>query len=275
PPLLRRQGDHLSRVRVPHQRHRRALRARPRRPRRDLGLQGRQRAGLVRRLDRRADRPREERHQLLHRHHHPGVLARHDVRFLKRRPTRRVVKTTLMGTIASMLSVGAGEAVAVSAPERKPLTYGGLRDLAAKTVESLNAMGIGRGDRVAMVLGNGPEMAAAFVSIASGAATAPLNPGYRHDEFEFYLGDLRPKALVIDAGVASPSREVAAQLSIPIVELHADKDSAAGSFHLETSLRGKPASGGAAGADDVALLLHTSGTTSRPKLVPLLQRNLV
>src|SRR5262249_52422485 len=58
------------------------------------------------------------------------------------------------------------------------------------------------------------------------------------------------------------------------VELHADKESAAGSFHLETSLRGKPASGGAAGADDVALLLHTSGTTSRPKLVPLLQRNL-
>jgi acyl-CoA synthetase (AMP-forming)/AMP-acid ligase II len=180
-----------------------------------------------------------------------------------------------MKTIPSLLAAGETGAPAIAAPDRKPMSYAALRALAARTVEDLNAMGIGRGDRVAIVLNNGPEMAAAFVSIASATATAPLNPGYRHDEFEFYLGDLRPKALVIDAGCPSPSREVAASHSIPIVELQPDRGAVAGSFRMESSLRGRAASPGGAEPDDVALLLHTSGTTSRPKLVPLLQRNLV
>src|SRR4051794_6771636 len=97
-------------------------------------------------------------------------------------------------SISQLLSRGAPESNAVGAPECTPLTYRGLRDLAARTVEDLNAIGIGRGDRVAFVLGNGPELATAFVCIAAGAAAAPLNTGYRAEEFEFYLGDLRPKA---------------------------------------------------------------------------------
>ena len=111
---------------------------------------------------------------------------------------------------------------------------------------------------------------------ASGAATAPLNPGYREDEFDFYLGDLRPKALVVEAGVASPARTVAAKLSIPIIELHPEPTRGAGTFRLEPSsgLSGKAQSPGAGQPDDVALLLHTSGTTARPKLVPLSQSNL-
>src|SRR5437588_7402146 len=158
-----------------------------------------------------------------------------------------------MDAISSLLTAGAADAVAISAPEHEPLSYGGLRDLAARTIEDLNAMGIGRGDRVAIVLGNGPEMAAAFVSIAAGAGTAPLNPGYRHDEFEFYLGDLKPKALVLDAGVASPAREVAAHHSVPIVELHADRNAAAGTFRLQplTAMRGTPDAPGPAQQDDV------------------------
>ena len=58
---------------------------------------------------------------------------------------------------------------------------------------TLNALGIGRGDRVAIVLPNGPEMATAFVAVACGATTAPLNPAYRAEEFDFYLTDLRPR----------------------------------------------------------------------------------
>ena len=60
-------------------------------------------------------------------------------------------------------------------------------------------LGVGRGDRVAIVLPNGPEMAAAFLSVAAAAAAAPLNPAYRQDEFEFYLGDLNAKALIVEA----------------------------------------------------------------------------
>ena len=69
-------------------------------------------------------------------------------------------------TLKELLAQGADDAVAIGAPEREPLNYAGLRRLAAATVQSLNALGIGRNDRVAIVLPNGPEMAAAFVAIA-------------------------------------------------------------------------------------------------------------
>jgi oxalate---CoA ligase len=178
-------------------------------------------------------------------------------------------------SISQLLSRGPAASNAIGAPDCTPLTHGGLRDLAARTVEDLNAIGIGRGDRVAFVLNNGPELAAAFVCIAAGAGAAPLNPGYHSEEFEFYLGDLKPKALVIEAGMASASRQVAAKLGIPIVELHPRRAEGAGSFRLEppAGMTGAARSPGPAGGDDVALLLHTSGTTSRPKLVPLSQRN--
>ena len=79
-------------------------------------------------------------------------------------------------TIPALLASGEAGRPAIRAPERPALTYGGLRSLAEGTVAALNAIGIGRGDRVAIVLPNGPEMAAAFVAIACGATTAPLAP---------------------------------------------------------------------------------------------------
>jgi len=121
---------------------------------------------------------------------------------------------------SQLLGRGEDAATAIGAPESKPLACSGLRELASRTIDALNAMGIGRGDRVAIVLRNSPEMAAGFVCLASGVATAPLNPGYREDELDFYLGDLKPKALLVETGVDSPARKVAAKLSIPIVELH-------------------------------------------------------
>jgi oxalate---CoA ligase len=179
-------------------------------------------------------------------------------------------------TVLVQLTRGDATASAISAPGAKPLTWEALRELLARTIDDLNAMGIGRGDRVAIVLRNGPEMAAAFVCMAAGVATAPLNPGYREDEFDFYLGDLQPKALVVEAGVDSPARAVAAKLSIPVVELRPQPDKGAGTFRLEppAHLRGSAQSPGAGHPQDLALLLHTSGTTARPKLVPLTQANL-
>jgi acyl-CoA synthetase (AMP-forming)/AMP-acid ligase II len=175
-------------------------------------------------------------------------------------------------TIWELLQEGPGEAPAVGAPERPSLTHKSLRDLAARTVESLNAMGIGRNDRVAIVLPNGPEMAAAFIAIACGATTAPLNPAYRAEEFDFYLSDLNAKALVILEGMESPARAVASQRNIPIVTLA--REAAAGDFSLKAEgMSGAPAHGGFAQADDIALVLHTSGTTSRPKIVPLAHVN--
>jgi acyl-CoA synthetase (AMP-forming)/AMP-acid ligase II len=178
-------------------------------------------------------------------------------------------------TIGALIGAGGDQAPAIGAPGRTPLTHAGLRALAAKTVADLNRRGIGLGDRVAIVLPNGPEMATAFIAIACGATTAPLNPAYRAEEFEFYLSDLNAKALVILQGMESPARAVAAARRIPVLELVPNTDGPAGDFTLtgEGAGTAPPAKGGFAAEDDIALVLHTSGTTSRPKIVPLTQTN--
>jgi acyl-CoA synthetase (AMP-forming)/AMP-acid ligase II len=179
-------------------------------------------------------------------------------------------------TIASLLERGSENDTALSAPAGAPLTYGALRSQLSRTIDALAARGIGAGDRVAIVLENGPEMAAAFLAIAAGVTAAPLNPGYRAEEFEFYLTDLHAKLLVVAAGKDSAAVGVADRLGIPVARLVAHPERGAGSFDLEfpSSLPARTgASGAAAGPDDIALVLHTSGTTSRPKIVPLTQRN--
>ena len=157
---------------------------------------------------------------------------------------------------------------------RGPLPYGRLAQDVERIVASLNALGLGRGDRVAVVLPNGPEMALAFLGVAAGATCAPLNPAYREPEFDFYLSDLGARALILAAGAESPARAVARARAIPVVELTPAPDAEAGVFSPHGPPGGAVASPGYAGPDDVALVLHTSGTTSRPKLVPLTHANL-
>lgn len=180
-------------------------------------------------------------------------------------------------TLKELLAAGADAAIAISAPGRPPLTHAALRGQIAATLASLNALGIGRNDRVAIVLANGPEMATCFVACASGVTSAPLNPAYRADEFEFYLSDLNAKALIVEQASSSPAIEVAAKLGVRIIDLLVDEGMAAGAFRLvpRDGAGGTPtANPGFAQPDDVSMVLHTSGTTSRPKIVPLSQRNL-
>jgi acyl-CoA synthetase (AMP-forming)/AMP-acid ligase II/acyl carrier protein len=166
------------------------------------------------------------------------------------------------------------EATAIAAPGRAPLTYSRLFALAQDTRETLNALGIGRNDRVAIVLPNGGEMATAFLAVAAGAASAPLNPAYGASEFEFYLSDLDARALIVASGIDSPARRVARSGGIPIIELSPLPEAEAGVFTLTGEARVTASESGFAQPDDVALVLHTSGTTSRPKIVPLTQANL-
>ncbi|MEO8935759.1 MAG: acyl--CoA ligase [Burkholderiaceae bacterium] len=179
--------------------------------------------------------------------------------------------------LKELLATGADDAPAISAPAREPLRFGALRTLIAETIARLNSLGIGRNDRVAIVLPNGPEMATCYMACASGVASAPLNPAYRTDEFEFYLSDLHAKALIVERGSASPAIDVAIRHGVPVIDLVPQTDQGAGSFLLEardTSQKAPAALGGYAEPDDISMVLHTSGTTSRPKIVPLSQRNL-
>ncbi|SFG72174.1 acyl--CoA ligase [Methylobacterium gossipiicola] len=178
-------------------------------------------------------------------------------------------------TLHALIQTGADAATALSSPGGVPLTFGGLRALTDRTIAALNAQGIGRGDRVGIVLDNGPEMAAAFIAIAAGATSAPLNPSYKADEFNFYLSDLNAKLLVVAEGSETPAVAVAEKLGVPVVRLRPTPEEGAGSFTLTfaNDAAAPAAKGGPAEPDDIALVLHTSGTTSRPKIVPLKQSN--
>jgi oxalate---CoA ligase len=177
-------------------------------------------------------------------------------------------------TLKDLLASGRDDAVAIAAHEAPPLTYAGLRALIERTCATLNDLGIGLGDRVAIVLPNGPEMAAAFLCVASAATSAPLNPAYKQDEFEFYLQDLKAKALILEAGSESPALRAAEKLGVALLTLIPERQVGAGAFELSGSPLGAAIRPGPAKPDDVALILHTSGTTSRPKIVPLRHANI-
>jgi acyl-CoA synthetase (AMP-forming)/AMP-acid ligase II len=179
-------------------------------------------------------------------------------------------------TIPQLLQAGAADHPALSAPGGVPLTYAALRALVQQTVGALRGRGIGANDRVAIVLDNGPEMAAAFLSVAAGATAAPLNPAYRGEEFEFYLTDLRARLLIVAEGKESPAVAVAERLGVPVARLVAHPEQGAGTFTLDfVAEESEPSVSDpdVGEPDDVALVLHTSGTTSRPKIVPLRHAN--
>ncbi len=160
------------------------------------------------------------------------------------------------------------------------LNYRGLLAQINRTIASLNSRGIGRQDCVALVLPNGPDLATAFLAIAAGATCAPLNPGYRREEFEFYLKDLRAKALVVSARSDSPAVEAAIAIGVNVIELESGgSDEPVGTFFLRgpDGSHGPgagPARNAFAASRDTAMVLHTSGTTSRPKIVPLSGANI-
>jgi acyl-CoA synthetase (AMP-forming)/AMP-acid ligase II len=182
--------------------------------------------------------------------------------------------STTITTLHDLMAVGQDDATAIAASGATPLTYKGFRALVSRTIATLNQLGIGRSDRVAIVLPNGPEMATAFVAIACGATAAPLNPAYRTDEFDFYMTDINAKALVVEAGSTSPAVAAAEKRGIRILTLQPDADNGAGAFTLTGTADGsRPSAAGPAESGDIALILHTSGTTSRPKIVPLSHQN--
>jgi acyl-CoA synthetase (AMP-forming)/AMP-acid ligase II len=192
---------------------------------------------------------------------------------------RMIIQEPLTGhgsNLYELLQVSDDSRVAISAIGRPPLNYGQLRNQVSNIGVALNAIGTSRNDRIAIVLPNGPEMAVAFVSVAAYATAAPLNPAYTHDEFEFYISDLDAKALIVEKGSNSPAVKVAQAHNIPTVELAMQPELPAGELTLEVfecDRRNTSKNLQLAGPEDIALVLHTSGTTSRPKIVPLSHRN--
>ncbi len=180
--------------------------------------------------------------------------------------------TTNRATLFDLLRAGAERDPALIAPGGPVWTFADLRAQVSHLAEWLQAHGLGRGDRIAIALGNGPAMAMTFLAAATAATAAPLNPKYRRDEFAFYYEDTNARALIVAPGEGDEAR-AALRPGMLLIEAALDADgrlvfSAAGEA-------GPPRRDGWAEADDVAMILHTSGTTSRPKRVPIRHRNLV
>jgi acyl-CoA synthetase (AMP-forming)/AMP-acid ligase II/acyl carrier protein/NRPS condensation-like uncharacterized protein len=158
---------------------------------------------------------------------------------------------------------------AILAPGCAPMTYGMLWACAKDTVRALRSVGVGRSDRVAVVLPDGPEAAAAIVSVASGAVCAPLNPSFTADEWQRYFDELRIAALVTRPDIDSAGRAVALARGIPVLDLSPPPRAAPGLFGITVPATRRSSTDGFASATDDALILLTSGTTSRPKTIPL------
>jgi len=178
-------------------------------------------------------------------------------------------------TFTALLARGRDDASAITAPGMAALSYGALRSLIGRTGAALADQGVGRRDCVVMVLPNGPLAATTFLAISSHAIAAPLNPAYGREEFEFFLADLNARLVIVANGESSGVRQAAEKLGIAVAEIVAVKNSPAGVFEFkDRTSQGQVTPPPALEPDDIALYLHTSGTTSRPKLVPLSHRNL-
>ena len=189
-------------------------------------------------------------------------------------------------TILDLWATARTEAPAILAAGRPPLSYAGLASQIEIVARQLRTRGVGRHDRVALVLPNGPELATAFLGVAAAAVAAPLNPTLSRQEFELCLRELGIRALLLVEGESTALRDLASTLGVIVLDVRVEHGAPAGQFHIEPTPGGqfrldasRHGRSGLAGVpvpdpEDVALVLQTSGTTARPKTVPLRHRHL-
>jgi len=163
---------------------------------------------------------------------------------------------------------------AIAGPNQSSLSYQQLGQLAANMQAGLRSFGYGNDSRVALVANDGPLAASAFIVTAASACCAPLNPGYSAKELEFYGTDLNVELFLVDSHNIQKVKPIADSLGAKCIELLSEADLGAGMFRCAEfdpthDHRYTPPA-----EESIALLLHTSGTTSKPKIVPLSWQNL-
>jgi len=149
------------------------------------------------------------------------------------------------------------------------VSYDSLRQQVTAMADALASLGIGREDRVATVLPNGLPAVVSFLAASIAGTAAPLNPGYREDEFSFFLEDTKAKVVLCPPTGADAARKAAAGCGVPVYTLEMDSSGVVSIAAAPSGKTAAPPTG-----DDIALVLHTSGSTGRPKRVPIRHRNI-
>ncbi|KAI1826009.1 hypothetical protein F4861DRAFT_537370 [Xylaria intraflava] len=145
----------------------------------------------------------------------------------------------------------------------------------------LAAIGVSHASPVSIAVVNSYEFVVSFLATSwQRAIAAPLNPAYKQAEFEFYIDDIKSALVLVPRGAYeanAPSVKAAKKFNAAIAECY--WDAAKREVALDVKYLGQLKGAKKSAVlnpqpDDVALVLHTSGTTSRPKVVPLTHRNL-
>lgn len=182
-----------------------------------------------------------------------------------------------MQTLADVLKGNSKATGVICAGGGPTYTRGQLEERIKYVANLLRNSGIKPGDTVSIAKANTVDFIVAFLGVTyARAVAAPLNPNYKLDEFKFFMDDAKSKLLLVPSEGNSTAEKAAADLSVPIAALQLTSSG----VDIKPKTRGfqvKQASAELVDTpkkEDVALFLHTSGTTSRPKGVPLNQGNL-
>ena len=178
-----------------------------------------------------------------------------------------------MTSLANILDNQPAGKSSVLIPGGPTISYGELRDEVERVAETLANVVTPR-QAISIVLPNGLEFLVAFLAVArAGAIAAPLNAAYTLDEFKFFIEDADSQLVILPEG-DHPGRNAAGQLGISTLDAALDTDGKVRLSRNGSELTERRDVSGPS-PDDVALFLHTSGTTSRPKGVPLTHSNLL
>lgn len=165
-------------------------------------------------------------------------------------------------------------AVAILSPDGTLLTYAELWKQIQNIARTINAMGLGRRDQVAMMLPSGPDAAVCFLAVGACATTLMLDEQLRGEECNSCFSDLCLKALIVPEGSRSPAVPMAQQRGIMLIELLTQHTASSGLFDLRACFAYSQSPLEFAEADDTAVIIRTSGTAARPKFVPLTHANI-
>jgi acyl-CoA synthetase (AMP-forming)/AMP-acid ligase II len=180
--------------------------------------------------------------------------------------------TENQGTVRSLLA-RESDRPALAAPDKPTITYRQLQQHIVELAAKLNSFGLGRGDRISIAMPNSPEMVITFLAAVTCATAAPLNPKYKQEEFAFYYEDTNSAALIV-LGEGIEAALAAVTPSMTIIQATPNADGTL-IFAKIGGVDRPPHLEELAQTDDIAMILHTSGTTSSPKRVPIRHRNLV